>query len=57
MMASSHEKAARGVDPNEGWGKPTLRDRLLCVLILAIVVPLVWGGPSLALWRAFGGGN
>ncbi len=55
-MASGNEKAARGVDPAKGWGKPNRWDRLLSLLILAIVMPLVWGWVALALWRAIAGG-
>ena len=55
-MASGYEKAACGVDPNKGWGKPSRRERWLTDLVPAIAVLVVCGGVALALWRVLGGG-
>jgi hypothetical protein len=51
-MASGYEKAACGVDPNKGWGKPTRRDRWLSLLYLVIALPLLWGWILVVVWRA-----
>ena len=34
-MASGYEKHACGVDPNEGWGKPSRLDRTLSIAYIA----------------------
>lgn len=52
-MASGYEKHACGVDPNEGWGKPTRRDRWVSRLYLGVVMSFVLGGLAAAAWRAF----
>jgi hypothetical protein len=55
-MASGYEKAACGVDPNKGWGKPSRRERWFTALVPAIAVLVVCGGIALSLWRALVGG-
>lgn len=56
-MASGYEKDACGVDPNEGWGKPTRRDRWVSRLYLGVVMGFVLGGMATALWRVLAGGD
>ena len=50
-MASGYEKHACGVDPNEGWGKPTRSDRWISALSLGAAPTFVLGGVAIAIWR------
>lgn len=52
-MASGYEKHACGVNPNEGWGKPTRRDRWISGLYLGAALTLVFGMLASAIWRGF----
>ena len=55
-MASGYEKAACGVDPNKGWGKPSRQERWLTALVPVTAMLVVCGGMALRLWRALVGG-